>query len=92
MSELWLVESSALVYRLGEMLYNTTNSTMRLLDYWTTEEVAEHTGYNPESVRRRAREGTIPCQRFGGRWMFPVELIKRWWAAGAPMADPKLFE
>lgn len=62
-------------------------------ELWTVKDVADYTGYNPGSIRRRAREGTIPCRKWGGRWAFDPEQITRWWEAGAPMnLDPKLFD
>lgn len=66
---------------------------MNIMDYWTVHQVVEHTGYHPEHVRRRSREGTIPSAfRFGGRWAFKPEIIRRWWAAGGPKTDPRLFD
>ena len=64
----------------------------RWAGYWTTADVVEYTGYHRDHVRRRARHGTIPCQRIGGRWLFDPKTIKRWWAAGAPQADSELFD
>ena len=66
---------------------------MRLSDCWTVEAVADHTGYHPEYVRERARQGSIPSAfRFGGRWAFDPGTIRKWWAAGAPKANARLFD
>ncbi len=51
---------------------------------WTAEDVAEYTGYHPERIRERAREGTIPAFKWGNRWAFDPSLIKEWWRKGAP--------
>ena len=51
---------------------------------WTAEDVAEYTGYHPERIRERAREGTIPGFKWGNRWAFDPSLIKEWWRKGAP--------
>ena len=51
---------------------------------WTAEDVAQYTGYHPERIRERAREGTIPGFKWGNRWAFDPSLIREWWRKGAP--------
>lgn len=38
-------------------------------DWLTVKEAAELTGYNPEQIRRLARDGKIERQKFGYVWM-----------------------
>jgi excisionase family DNA binding protein len=39
-------------------------------DLLSVEEVALRLYLHPESVRRKAREGTLPAYRIGRRWVF----------------------
>jgi excisionase family DNA binding protein len=43
---------------------------MGALGEWlTVKEAAKSTGYNPEQIRRLAREGKVNCQKWGNAWM-----------------------
>ena len=45
---------------------------------WITSPEAAHIlGCTPNNVRDRARRGTIPARRAGGRWVYPAEAIIR---------------
>lgn len=39
----------------------------------TTEEKAARMGIKPDTLRRKARKGEIPCMKEGGRLMFRSE-------------------
>ena len=58
-------------------------------DLWTAAQAAEFLGWSAEHVRRRARAGTIPVLRWGGRWAFEPDMLKAWIAAGSP-EDPRM--
>jgi excisionase family DNA binding protein len=40
-----------------------------LEDWLTVHEAAKLTGYNPEQIRRIAREGKVKSQKWGTVWM-----------------------
>jgi len=40
-----------------------------LSDWMTVREAADLTGYNPEQIRRLARESKIISQKWGNAWM-----------------------
>ena len=44
--------------------------------YVTAKEVAEHLGVKPKTVYKWAREGEIPCRRFGRTVIFSIEAIE----------------
>lgn len=64
------------------------------IDFLTTAEAADFLGWHPEYVRQLAREGRIPCIRWGGRWGFDQGKLERWVGAGSPrrQEQPQLFE
>ena len=43
-----------------------------------TREVAEYLGINEKQVYALIKEGTIPCTRVTGKWVFPRNLIDEW--------------
>lgn len=45
--------------------------------YVTAKEVAEHLGVTDKTVYKWAREGIIPCRRFGRTVKFSIEDIER---------------
>ena len=51
------------------------NRTRR--EYLTAEEVAAKLGISPETVRRLARTGKLPAQRYGKLWRFDPEIVKK---------------
>ena len=44
----------------------------------TTKEVAAYLKINEKKVYQLIQEGTIPCTRVVGKWLFPMEQINRW--------------
>jgi hypothetical protein len=51
--------------------------------YLDTRELAELIRRKPESVRRLALLGKIPCRKPGGRLLFPLSEIQEWIDNGA---------
>jgi excisionase family DNA binding protein len=48
-------------------------------DLLNTRETAEYLGFHPETIRRFAREGTLPCIRLGRkRLRFRKEELEQW--------------
>jgi excisionase family DNA binding protein len=46
--------------------------------YYSPEEVAEHFGVDPETIRRMARDGKIPgARRIGRLWRIPAEFLDK---------------
>lgn len=46
-------------------------------DWITAAEAARVLGCTPSNVRDRARRGTLPARRAGGRWVLPAAAIER---------------
>ena len=44
----------------------------------TTKEVAAYLKINEKKVYQLIQEGTIPCTRVVGKWLFPLKQINRW--------------
>ncbi len=44
----------------------------------TTREVATYLKINEKKVYQLIQEGTIPCTRVVGKWLFPLDQINRW--------------
>jgi excisionase family DNA binding protein len=58
-------------------------------DYLTTREVAAYLRVKERRVYEMVRQGSIPCTRVTGKWLFPRAAIDRWLAqhmAGEPVA------
>lgn len=47
---------------------------------WTVQEVAEYLQYKPDTVRRMAREGLIPCIKVGKSWRFRKSELETWFS------------
>jgi excisionase family DNA binding protein len=45
---------------------------------FTTREVAEYLRINEKQVYRLIRNGSIPCTRVTGKWLFPKTLVEEW--------------
>ncbi|MCD6535133.1 MAG: helix-turn-helix transcriptional regulator [Deltaproteobacteria bacterium] len=52
----------------------------------TTKEVAAYLKINEKKVYQLIQEGTIPCTRVVGKWLFPLEQINRWLEEQTEMA------
>ena len=50
------------------------NKTRR--EYLTADEVAAYLGISPETVRRLARSGELPAQRYGKLWRFDPAVVR----------------
>lgn len=48
-----------------------------------TREVAAYLQINEKQVYRLIRNGTIPCTRVTGKWLFPQSLVEEWVQRGA---------
>ncbi|MFC1475782.1 helix-turn-helix domain-containing protein [Candidatus Zixiibacteriota bacterium] len=46
--------------------------------YLTVDQVAEHLGFNRQTIWRWAREGTIPCYRIHRKFRFKIEEVEKW--------------
>ncbi len=46
------------------------------IDWITTKEAAERTGYNIEYIRRLIRSGKVDCKKFGRDWMVSLASLK----------------
>ena len=52
----------------------------------TTKEVSAYLKINEKKVYQLIQEGTIPCTRVVGKWLFPLEQINRWLEEQTEMA------
>ena len=52
----------------------------------TTKEIAAYLKINEKKVYQLIQEGTIPCTRVVGKWLFPLEQINRWLEEQTEMA------
>lgn len=46
--------------------------------FLTTKEVAKYLKINEKKVYQLVKEGSIPCTRVAGKWLFPKALIDKW--------------
>ncbi len=53
----------------------------------TTREVAKYLRIKERKVYDLVRQGSIPCSRQAGKWLFPKALIDRWVLQGVRSAD-----
>ena len=44
----------------------------------TADDVSAMTGFTPNTIRRMARQGRIPCRRIGQRVRFVPDEIEQW--------------
>lgn len=51
-------------------------ATLNSRDLLTPAQAADRIGWNPESVRRAAREGRIASRKIGGRVFIPVAAVQ----------------
>ncbi len=59
----------------------------------TLKEAAKHLKFNPETFRRMAANGLIPCRRIGegprARYRFIKEKLDQWLSQDLPFVDPR---
>ena len=51
---------------------------MKVKELLSTKEVAAYLKINEKKVYQLIQEGSIPCTRAVGKWLFPLEQINRW--------------
>ena len=56
----------------------------------STREVAAYLHINDKQVYRLIRNGTIPCTRVTGKWLFPQSLVEDWVKRSARAGGPKV--
>ena len=54
------------------------NTALRLI---TADDVSAMTGFTANTIRRWARQGSIPCRRIGQRVRFVPTEIEQWFAS-----------
>lgn len=64
-----------------------------LMTVMTLKEAAAYMNYQPESFRRLAAQGLIPCRRMGSgekaRYIFVKEKLDQWLSEDLPYIDPR---
>ncbi len=51
-------------------------------DTMTPEEAAAYLHLSPSTIKRKAREGTVPAAKTGRKWIFRKSDLDEWLAAG----------
>ncbi len=67
-----------LVVRLGNFLLLFSVNEIMPETLLSTREVAAYLHINEKQVYRLIRNGTIPCTRVTGKWLFPQSLVEDW--------------
>ena len=52
--------------------------TLPAWEAWTVEEAAERTGYNPQYIRRLAREGKIESKKLGPYFLIRADSLRQY--------------
>ena len=66
---------------------NTTMETMHK-EVLSAEEAAEYLGFNPVTIRQKARSGEIPGRKVGKEWRFSRRVLLEWLEEGSRPKTP----